>query len=248
MKNMKLVSLGLIGFLTAQVSLIACNSPKQREVVVEAELKPNLVAIADVHEATSNKSSAYYYKDTENAEIQKTDSTEQRKIDADVQKILSKVQLEATKKDLTEHLDHAGLIALVITADRIEIYKVITDEAAAKEAKPISTIAEIRKLKKETLAAKMVRPETFSSDDGKGEKASDSDDKAGLNDKAELNNATNIVKITAINITTGVLENKKTKYYEEKMSVLTLVERPFDLSTHIQLGTEEGAEAPKPKE
>ncbi len=220
MKKIIMFSFGLIGFLAIQLSLVGCDSPKQRAEVVDQEVQPNLIVLKDAHDMTSTTSKAYFYKTTENKEIKDIDkSTVQLKNDEIIEKMLAKVTDKTHLEELTNQLT-TGLISYVIYGDKVTIYKVLTAEQASadKNADKKQSINDLRALKKDILEKNNMTTETL------GNEVAD--------------NNVKFIEITSIQITTGILGNKKTKYYDEKMSTLTVDERPFNLSTHILLGDE----------
>jgi hypothetical protein len=206
---MKWVTASLLSLLVMQSTLVGCSKPKQRPDVINKDIASHLVVVSDLHDVTSDTAKAYFYLDKPNESIK--DSTAQIKIDENSQKVLSLVVNNENKAALDEQLK-SGLISFVLLEDQVKIYKVLRKDQLITEKKSnlALTLADL-KLIKNPLAS----------------------------EAAQVKNDIQFIEISSIKIDkTGVLENQKTQYYEEKMSVLNVVERQFDLSTHLILSAE----------
>ena len=219
MKNTKAFSLGILGLLVLQLSLVACDKSKEREETIDSEIKGNLVQISDLHDITSDSTKAYFYRETNNGEISLADKTAQIKADDNVKRVLGLIKKEETKKAIEAQMS-SGLIAFAIMTDQVKVYKVMMKAKASAEHGAID-LTEIRKAKKSSLEV------------GKMSVA------AAQIDIAESKSDVQYIEVAKIKITkSGVLENKRTKYYDEKTSILTVGERPLDVSTHLLLEPE----------
>ncbi len=217
---MKTLNFFTLGLILTQVIFLGCDKPKQRPEVVNTAIQSKLVAIADLHDVTSESSKAYFYQQNTNDEVQKLDKTSQIKIDENTSKVLSMVLKKEAKAVLDAQLK-TGLISFVVLPTQIKIFKVVTKSQLPEENKSNSaqSINQLKQLKKASFEI------------GKMSTAS--------LDVSESKNEIEFIEITAIQIEkTGVLENEKTKYYDEKMSVLNIAERSLDLSTHLLLKAE----------
>lgn len=223
MKKMNVFSLAMTGLLILQFALVACEKPKQREETIDQSIKENLVQISDLHDMTSESTTAYFYKENSNGEIALADkNTKQLKADENVMRVLSMIKKEETKKSLDEHMS-SGLIAFAVLADQVKIFKVLTKAQATDDKQAHSTLSllEIKKMKKDSLETK------------------DQKMVAAQINLEELKSEIEFIEIASVKIAkSGVLENKRTKYYDEKTSILTIGERPLEVSTHLLLEAE----------
>jgi hypothetical protein len=219
MKNTKALSLGILGMLVLQLSLVACDKSKEREETIDSSIKENLVQISDLHDITSDSTKAYFYRENNNGEISLADKTPQIKVDENINRVLGMVKKEETKKAIEAQMS-SGLIAFAIMTDNVKVYKVMMKAKASAEHGAID-LTEIRKAKKVSLeVGKMTASATQI-------------------DLTESKSDVQYIEVASIKITkSGVLENKRTKYYDEKTSILTVGERPLDVSTHLLLDPE----------
>lgn len=218
---MKTVNLFTFTLVLTQVILMGCDNPKQRPEVINKAIQGKLVAIADLHDVTSSETAkAYFYQQNANENVRQLDKTKQIQIDENIMKVISLVKKKDTKAALDAHLTK-GLISFVVLPTQIKIFQIVTKSQLPEENKSNSSqsINQLKQLKKATLEI------------GKMSTAS--------LDVTESKNDVEFIELAAIQIEkTGVLENEKTKYYDEKMTVLNVVERSLDLSTHLLLNEE----------
>lgn len=218
---MKTVNLFTFTLVLTQVILMGCDNPKQRPEVINKAIQGKLVAIADLHDVTSSETAkAYFYQQNANENVRQLDKTKQIQIDENIMKVISLVKKKDTKAALDAHLTK-DLISFVVLPTQIKIFQIVTKSQLPEENKSNSSqsINQLKQLKKATLEI------------GKMSTAS--------LDVTESKNDVEFIELAAIQIEkTGVLENEKTKYYDEKMTVLNVVERSLDLSTHLLLNEE----------
>lgn len=224
MKNTKAFSFGILGILVLQLALAACDKPKQREETIDKEIKAHLVEISALRDLSTD-AKAYFYKNSVDEDIASADKdTVQLKADDTIIRVLDMVKKEDSKKYLDEHLQ-SGLIAFAVMTNQVKIYKVMTKEKASAEHSALD-LSEVRKIKKASLEAAQISTVQIDISDSKSE--------------------VQFVEVAVIDIEkSGVLENKKTKYYNEKTSILTVGERPLDVSTHLLLKVEESKKEDK---
>lgn len=219
MKNTKAFSLGILGMLVLQLSLVACDKSKEREETIDESIKEKLVQMSDLHDITTDSSKAYFYKETSNGEISLADKTAQIKADETVTRVLGMIKKEETKKAIETQMS-SGLIAFAIMTDKVKVYKVMMKAKASVEHGAVD-LMDIRKAKKSSLEL------------GKMNAA------AAQIDISETKSDVQYIELASVTIAkSGVLENKRTKYYDEKTSILTVGERPLDVSTHLVLEAE----------
>lgn len=218
MKNIKALSFGILSLLVLQLALVACDKPKEREETIDKSIQENLVQISDLHDITSDSTKAYFYKETPNKEIT---LTSQIQANETIMRVLSLIKNTDSKKALDEQMAASGLIAFAIMTDKVEVYKVLTKAKADDDSNIHSAVGllDIKKLKKQSLE--------------------DGNMSVAQLDLTDSKSDIRYIKIASIKIAkSGVLENKKTKYYDEKTSVLTVGDRPLDVSTHLLLEPE----------
>lgn len=226
MKSTKLFSTAVVSLLA--VTLFSCSKPKQREETIDKEIQPNIVQVSDLHDITSDTTKAYFYKESANTEVTAADKSSQIKIDDNIKKVLSLVKIEETKKSLEDQLSKSGLIAFAIMTDSLKIYKVLQKDKVGADvnANTALTLLQIKQAKKASLESKMIATTNL--------------------DMTESKNDIVFIEVVSLNLSkSGVLENKKTKYYDEKTSILTVADRPLDLSTHLVLEPQKTAEEVK---
>lgn len=236
------------------ILFLSCDKAKNRDEKIDPKISDNMIVAAEVHDLTNDQQKAYFFKTEANSDIKKQDQTQQIQLNSDTLKILSKI----TQKDHHQAIDDAlnnGLITFVVlnqdNQNQIKIFKVIqTDETTQKSlvdatisssttnTKDTSdndddnslTLDEVKKMKETGSATVSSKVDTSSSNQN-------------------TNTNTNIVHTEFIEIASvkiesaGVLAEKKTDY-NETTSLLNVVERPLDLSTHFILGDELTTEQP----
>lgn len=216
MKNSKTLSLGILGLLVLQLALSACEKSKDREETIDQEIKEKLVQISDLHDISSDSTMAYFYRENEDGEISLADKTPQIKTNETVARVLGMIGKEEDKKVLESQIS-SGLIAFAIMTDQVKIYKVMTKAKASAEYETMSLL-DIRKAKRASL------------ENGQMTMA------AAQTDITESKGDIQYVEIASLTISkSGVLGNKRTKHYDEKTSILTVDERPLQVSTHLIL-------------
>lgn len=231
MKTTNVFSLAIIGMLLMQFSLSACSNPKQREETIDKSIQENLVQISDLHDMTSESTKAYFYKENSNGEVSLADKGTQMKADETVMRALGMIKNEETKKTINDQLT-SGLIGFAIMADQVKVFKVLTKAQADSDQKTHTKLGllDIKKMKKSSLEAGNLKSS------------------AAQIDLTESKNDIQYIEIASIKIAkAGVLENKRTKYYDEKTSILIVGERPIDVSTHLLLEPEKTTEEPSKK-
>ena len=220
MKTSQFFTTSLIALIAAPMILVGCDKPKQRTEVVNKKIESNLVAIKNLHDVTSDTSKAYFYKENINEAIKKIDDAEQIQIDVEISKVLHLIE-DQNKINVMNDSLKTGVIAFVILPDQLKIYKVVQKEDLKTEsnASMALTFSDIQEIKKQAFESAQLDTSSIQT--------------------AEKKEGVQFVEISSIQIEkTGVLENEKTKFYEEKMSSLNVAERALNLSTHIILKKE----------
>lgn len=230
MKNTNTMSLGLIGLLILPLTLMSCNNAKDRPETIDSKIEANLVEVSALHDISSEIKKAYFYKESADSEVTAADKTAQMKADADVIRVLEMVKNKEQKEILKTHMEK-GLVGFMILADEVKIYKVMTKTKARVDQKANAAInmTEIKKLKKISLEKNKMS--------------------AAEIDLKESGDEIQYIEIASLKVKqSGILENKKTQYYDEKTSLLTVADRPLDVSTHLLLEPQEEEKAEKKKD
>lgn len=231
-KNMKLI-MGCL--LCLQIFLIACDKAKDRVEVINPKIQNNLILKTELHEITSENASAYFYLNEHNDQkiYTKIDSLQVEslpkiKINSEIQKVIDLVKIEGTKNDLETHLK-SGYIAFLILEDQLKIFKVVSKKSLEKKLNmnQFYSFTDLINLKNPSDST------TVNNDTDEHEKVRK---EKKLKFKRLIRNNNYFEEVATIKISkSGVLESQKTEYYNEKTSILNIVERPSDLSTHIIL-------------
>lgn len=234
MTNSKLLSFAMVGMVTLQIALSACDKPKQREDTIDQSIADKLVEVSALRDFTSDTTKAYFYKqideseDSSSSEVSLAEQTPLVKADESIFLVLDMVKNPDTKAALDAHMSSTnGLIGFAIFVDQVKIYKVLTKAKANEDDKTQSakTLLDIKRLKKASLEAGQQKV------------------MAAQIDMSESNTDVMYIEIASIKIAkSGVLENKRTKYYDEKTSILIVGERSLDVSTHLLLEPEKTTE------
>ena len=211
----------LIGLCFTSLVFSACGRPSERPSVMDKKIAENVFAIKDLGEVTA-ESKTVYISGAEDAMVKGADaSVKQAKIEGKVQDLLKKIKNTATKKALDDQLK-SGSIALVVLNDQVTVLKVVADTElnANYDVFSLKYIARLKALSKTPQAkaqadvVKELMQLKYTSPKSLGEKFG-------------------LVEITSLKVDKfGVIDNVKTDY-DEKKSILTVQEKPFELSTHI---------------
>lgn len=225
-KNIILTSL-VLGICTASLLLTSCNKPTERPSAINPGVAANLFALKDLSEIT-NKAALYNGSDSTEAEVMKMDgSLKLLKIEGRSQDLLNLVKNESTKKELDTQLKN-GAVAVVVLDTEIKILKIVKETHSNLDNLNLTSLAYLSKLKKLVLTS------------DKAQQTGLANELESLKNvaPADLNETFGLSQIAAIKITKhGFLDNEKTDYNEKK-SVINLVETSFEKSTHIIVGGE----------
>lgn len=233
-KNIMLTSV-ILGLASTAILFTGCNKPTERPSTVNNAIAASLYTIKDINEitgASSKDPKKVYYSGEEKPEVSKLDSTlKQIKIDDKIQSLLNLVASESTNKMLNDHLK-TGVIAIVVLDDQVKILKLVPETSGSYDLTLTSFayLSNIKALIKTSDAGAQARLITVLD---------------SIRDKspAQLGEKFGLVEISAIVVKSfGNLDNERTDY-KEKKSILNVTPAPFEVSTHIIVGTEVGAEA-----
>lgn len=228
-KNLALTSV-LLGMTATFILFTGCNRPTERPGVVDSKIAANLMELKDLGEITSDAKAVY--SATGKADIASyAGSMKQEKLEGKVADLVKKIKTPATKDALEAQLKD-GAIAIVVLNDQIKILKVVSQTSSNLDTQ-VASITYLERLK------------ALSKSSEAAEQASLVSELEILKYKspAELGQTFGLVEITAIKITQhGNLDNDRNDY-DEKKSILKVVDRPFGVSTHIVVGEEVGSEA-----
>ena len=223
----------VLGMALTSIIMTACNKPTERPSVVNKEAAPNLFAIKDLSEIT-NKSALYSGNKTTEAEIKKMDaSLRLMKIEGRNKDLLNLIKNEDTKKALETHLE-TGAIAVVVLNNEIKILKIVKETHSNLDGLNLTSLRYLSKLKQLIKTTDKVLQSGLVSEIESIKHIA----------PADLEEVFGLSQIASIKVAKhGVLDNEKTDYNEKK-SIINLLEAPFELSTHILVGGEaEGASA-----
>lgn len=231
-KNIILTSL-VFGIATALVT--ACNKPTERPSVVNKDVAGKLFVINEFSEIT-NKAALYAGSEATETEVKKMDdSLKLMKIGGRNQDLLNLVKNENTKKALDTHLKN-GAVAVVVLDNEIKILKLVKETHSNLEGLNLTSLRYLSRLKELVKTSDKLAQNGIVSELESIKHIS----------PADLNESFGLSQIAAIKIEKhGVLDNEKTDYNEKK-SVLNLVETPFEVSTHIIVGDEIDGSTPAP--
>lgn len=228
MKKHTTLTSTLIVITAATFLFSGCNKPKERASAINPKAAANIFAMKDIGEITSDSKTVYY----SGGEKDLADKTlKQAKIEGKVQDLLNKVTGKETKAMLDEHLK-TGDIAIVMLDDQIKILKVVPETSSTWEM-TLTSLAYLSKLKS-----------LVKTSDAK-QQASLVSEMESIKDKSpfQMGEAMGLAEITSIKIEKhGNLDNERTDYNEKK-SLLNVIDRPFDVSTHLLVGGEVGADS-----
>ena len=215
---------------TAALSfLVACNQPAERPAVINSKVKDSVFEIATLSEVTGKTKNIYVSGGPKDSVAALDSTLKQIKIEGNIDAILKKVKNDTTRAALDKQLS-SGAVAIVILKDQIKILKVVPDvdlnlSYGVVSLKYLSRLKDLSKTSDSATQTSMVNELhelKFSSPSSLGEKFG-------------------LVEITSIGILGyGTLENERTDYGEKK-SLLNISAKPFELSTHIQIGDENAA-------
>lgn len=230
-KNITLTSL-VIGMASTLVLFSGCNKPTERPAVVNSKIASKLYAISDLAEVTSSANAVLVQGGEKDLKLMASAKVTQTKLEGSkALEILKKVTEDASKKALDEQLK-TGAVALVVLADQIKILKVVAEVNNNIDTN-ISSLSYFGKLKALSKAV-----------DAKAQADLVSElETLKYKSPADLNESFGLVEITSIAIQKyGVLDNEKNDYNEKK-SLLNIIDKPFEVSTHILVGEEVGSKA-----
>lgn len=223
-KQLALTSI-LVG-LTSTLIFSGCNSPVERESVVNPKIAANLFELKDLNEITGDKAQTVYSSSGKMDLSQlNAASLKQAKVEGKVADLLGKL---SAHKDAVDSQLESGAIALVVLDDQIKILKV-TKETTALDAMSLTYMQKLKALSRTSDAREQTALQAEIS---------------SLKNQcpAELNETYGLVELAALQISSyGVLDNERTDYGEKK-SILNISPKPFQFATHILVTGEVGAD------
>lgn len=228
-KNIILTSV-ILGMSAASVLFTGCNKPTERPSVVDSDIAANLVELKDVGEITSDKK--IVYSANGKADIASfAGSLKQVKLEGKVADLIKKVKTEATKKAIEDQLEK-GAIAIVVLNDQIKILNVVSQTSSNfdMQVTSLNYLSALKALSKTSEAAAQASIVTQL-------------ETLRYKSPADLKQTFGLAEVTALKVEQhGNLENDRNDYNERK-SILKVMARPFEVSTHIVVGEEIGSEA-----
>lgn len=223
----------VLGMALTSILMTACNKPTERPSVVNKAAAANLFAINDLADIT-NKAALYSGGKTTETEIKKMDaSLKLMKIEGRNKDLLNLIKNEDTKKALETHLE-TGAVAVVVLNNEIKILKIVKETHSSLDGLNLTSLRYLSKLKQLVKTTEKAAQNSLVSEleSIKHIAPADLEEVFGLSQIASIKVAQH-----------GFLDNEKTDYNEKK-SILNLVEAPFEVSTHILVGDDaEGASA-----
>ena len=226
-----LVFTSVILALSGTVILFSgCNKPSERASIIDASISANLMELKELGEITSDAKIVYSTSGAVDISGY-AGSLKQAKLEGKVDEIVKKIKTAATKKAIEEQLK-IGVIALVVLDDQIKVLKVTSQTSNTLDSQ-VTSLTYLSKLK--ALS-----------------KTSEAQSQASLvselellkyKSPADLNESFGLSEVAAIKVVQhGNLDNARNDYNEKK-SILKVIDRPFDVSTHIVVGEEIGSAA-----
>lgn len=228
-KNIVLTSF-ILGMATVSILNTGCNKPAERPSVVDSKIAANLMELKDIGEITSDKKLVFSSSGAQDIAAY-AGTLKQVKLEGKVADILKKVSAENSKKSLEDQLK-SGAIAITVLDDQIKILKVVPQTSNTFDVQ-VTSLTYLSKLKAFSKANDATQQQKLASEM----------DFYSHKSPADLGETFGLVEITSIKIMQhGNLDNDRTDYNEKK-SILKVIDRPFDVSTHIVIGEEIGSEA-----
>lgn len=230
MKKNLILTPVVFGMALTALLFTGCNKPTERPAIIDSAIAANLMELKDLGEITGD--AKLVYSSSGKVDISAyAGKLKQAKVEGKVEALIKKIKTEATKSAIEAQLS-TGVIAIVVLDDQIKILKVTSQTSSTLDSQ-VTSLTYIGKLK--ALS-----------------KASDAANQASLvselemlkyKSPAELSETFGLVEVTAIKVTQhGNLDNARNDYNEKK-SILKVIDRPFDVSTHIVVGEEIGSAA-----
>lgn len=227
MKNNLILTSVILGMTSAALLFTGCNKPTERPAIIDSAIAANLMELKDLGEITTDKT---VYSSTGKADISGyAGSLKQTKLAGKVEELIKKIKSEGTKSAIDAQLA-TGVIAIVVLDDQIKILKVTSQTSNTLDSQ-VTSLTYIGKLKALSKASEATSQASIVSEL----------EMLKYKSPAELNETFGLVEITAIKVAKhGNLDNVRNDYNEKK-SILNVIERPFDVSTHIVVGEEIGS-------
>lgn len=227
-----------LGLTAAAVVFTGCNKPTQRDSVMDKEIAGKVMELSALKEITSASAEApktvLYAGSEKNLSALNSEAVtlSQIKLEGDIEKITKKVTTPTKAAAIAEQLKE-GVIAIVILESEVKILKVTPEVTNNNPDYVVSSLQLFDAMKAMSrtsnpqMQAELVQKM----------------DQVKFQSPAQLGEKFGLVELAAVKVEKyGVLEDKKTEY-GERMSIQTLTQVPFELSTHIILGAEVGAPA-----
>ncbi|MEQ1722057.1 MAG: hypothetical protein ABL930_02710 [Pseudobdellovibrio sp.] len=226
MKKHAIIFTTLLGMTATATLFTGCNRPTAREATVNSKIASKLFAMEDLAEVTGKEAAVYVQGGKKDLKISADAKLSQTKLEGSAtEKIFKKVIKDETKAALADQLK-TGSVAIVVLDDQIKIMKVVADTSNSVDTQ-LSSLSYMAKMKQLVKANANAQAALVSELEVLKYKS-----------PAELGEKFGLVEITALKIEKhGVLDNEKTDYNEAK-SILNVVAKPFELSTHIIVGDE----------
>ena len=229
MKNNLILTSVVLGMASTALLFTGCNKPTERPAIIDSAIAANLMELKELGEITGDKT---VYSSSGKVDISAyAGSLKQVKLAGKVEELIKKVKTEATKGVIDAQLG-TGVIAIVVLDDQIKILKVTSQTSNTLDSQ-VTSLTYLGKLKALSKASEATSQASIVSEL----------EMLKYKSPAELNETFGLVEITAIKVAKhGNLDNVRNDYNEKK-SILNVIERPFDVSTHIVVGEEIGSAA-----
>ncbi len=230
MKKNLIITSVILGMATTAVLFTGCSKPTERPSVVNSKISANLVELKDLGEITSEAKVVYSLGGDKEISGY-AGSLKQAKLEGKVADLIKKIKTPGNKKAIDDQLK-SGAIAIVVLDDQIKVLKVTSQTANTLDTQ-VTSLTYLSKVKALCKTSEAAAQATIQSEIAT----------IRYKSPAELNETFGLVEVTSLKIEHhGNLDNEKTDYNEKK-STLNVVDRPFEVSTHIVVGEEIGSEA-----
>ena len=239
MKTQNLVrQISIVGVAVSCMVLSACNKPSERPSVMNASINGKVLQISELSEVTGEKQNVYSANGIMDLEISSAELKQIKMSGTAAQKVMDKVSDEANKMTLQNHMKN-GAVAFVILRDQIKIMRVVKELVTTDPETRINALAYFKKMKDLSKTSDIQAQNKLQSEINELAYMSPDDVNRKNGDEAEK---FGLIEVTAIKVAKfGVMEDERTDYGERK-SVQNISPKPFEMSTHLVLGDEVGAE------
>ena len=227
-----------LGLTAVAIVFSGCNKPTERPSKMDPEIEGKVMEMSKLGagEITGSSKAVLFTGSEKDLSAMNSESVtlSQVKLEGDLEKITQKVTTPAKAAAIAEHLSQPnGVIAIVVLETEVKILKVTPEVTNSNPAYIVSSLQLFDAMKA------MSRTSNAQTQAELAQKM----DEVKFKSPAQLGEKFGLVELASVKVEKyGVLEDKRTEY-GERMSITTLNQVPFEMSTHLILGDEVGAES-----